>query len=143
MREKSQRGMMKRQDNRDEEGQTMLITIDHNSKRPIYEQLEECIRGLVEQGRLRPQEKLPSVRALAKQLQINPNTVQRVYASLEQGGIIYSVRGKGNFICDSSLAGKAQRESAVSFFEKAVLRLKRSGVDRETAFAIVQEFYRE
>lgn len=143
MRGKSRRGMMKRQDNRDEEGRTMLITIDHNSKRPIYEQLEERIRGLVEQGRLRPQEKLPSVRALAKQLQINPNTVQRVYASLEQGGIIYSVRGKGNFICDSPLAGKAQRESAISFFEKAVLRLKRSGVDCETAFAIVQKFYRE
>ncbi len=121
----------------------MLITIDHNSRQPIYEQLEQCIKALVERGHLRPQEKLPSVRGLARQLQINPNTVQRVYSSLEQGGIIYSVRGKGNFICDSSLAGKAQRDSAVSFFEKAVLRLKRSGVDCETAFAIVQRIYQE
>ena len=121
----------------------MLISIDHNSKQPIYEQLEQCIRSLVEKGQLRPQEKLPSVRGLAKQLQINPNTVQRVYSSLERGGVIYSQAGKGNFVADSMLAGKAQRESALSFFEKAALRLKRSGVDCETAFSVVQKIYRE
>lgn len=121
----------------------MLISIDHNSKQSIYEQLEQCIRSLVEKGQLKPQEKLPSVRGLAKQLQINPNTVQRVYSSLERGGVIYSLAGKGNFIADSSLAGKAQRESALSFFEKAAMRLKRSGVDCETAFSVVQKIYQE
>ena len=121
----------------------MLISIDYNSKQPIYEQLEQCIRSLVEKGHLRPQEKLPSVRGLAKQLQINPNTVQRVYSSLERSGVIYSLPGKGNFVAESTLAGKAQRESANSFFEKATLRLKRSGVDCEKAISLVYEIYQK
>ena len=65
-----------------------VITVDTRDRKPIYEQLTENIRRLVLQGILQPNEQLPSVRALAVELAINPNTIQKAYAELERQGII-------------------------------------------------------
>ncbi|SHJ72735.1 GntR family transcriptional regulator [Desulfofundulus thermosubterraneus] len=69
---------------------------------PIYVQLMEQIRRAVASGVLAPGEQLPSVRELALQLSINPNTVSRAYQELEHEGIIYTLRGRGTFVAASS-----------------------------------------
>jgi GntR family transcriptional regulator len=74
-----------------------LISLNYRDPRPIYEQLEEKLRRLILSGAIGEGEKLPSVRELASQLAINPNTIQRSYRELEQKGFIYSVPGKGSF----------------------------------------------
>ena len=74
-----------------------MISLNYRDPRPIYEQLEEKLRQLILSGAIGEGEKLPSVRELASQLAINPNTIQRAYRELEQNGFIYSVPGKGSF----------------------------------------------
>ncbi len=74
-----------------------MISLNYRDPRPIYEQLEEKLRRLILSGAIGEGERLPSVRELAGQLAINPNTIQRAYRELEQAGFIYSVPGKGSF----------------------------------------------
>ena len=70
-----------------------MIQLNYRDSRPIYEQVKDGLRRLVLTGVLAPGEKLPSVRSLAGQLTINPNTIARAYAALEAEGFIYSVTG--------------------------------------------------
>ena len=74
-----------------------MISLNYRDSRPIYEQIRDGLRKLIVTGALSADEKLPSVRALAAQLAINPNTIQRAYNELEGEGYIYSVPGKGSF----------------------------------------------
>ena len=74
-----------------------MISLNYRDSRPIYEQIRDGLRKLIVTGALGADEKLPSVRALAAQLAINPNTIQRAYNELEGEGYIYSVPGKGSF----------------------------------------------
>lgn len=78
-----------------------MIFIDYKDARPIYEQVVERFKTLILKGVLLPDEKMPSVRNLAVELSINPNTIQRAYAELERQGYIYTVKGRGNFVSDS------------------------------------------
>ena len=75
-----------------------MITINYRDPRPIYEQIQTELRRLMLTGVLPPGSRLPSVRELAGQLAINPNTIQRAYAELEAEGYIYSVAGRGSFV---------------------------------------------
>lgn len=75
-----------------------MIRIDPYSRSPIYEQVIHRISELIMVGDLKNGDKLPSVRTLAKDLGVNPNTVQKAYAELERRRIIYTVSGKGNFV---------------------------------------------
>lgn len=75
-----------------------MIQIDYRDGRPIYEQVVDQIEQLAICGVLQADSKLPSVRQLATELSINPNTIQRAYGELEQRGVIYAARGRGNFI---------------------------------------------
>ena len=77
-----------------------MIHLDYRDTRPIYEQVRDGLRKLMVTGMLRPGDKLPSVRALAMQLAINPNTIQRAYSQLEAEGYILSVSGKGTFVAE-------------------------------------------
>ena len=74
-----------------------MIQLNYRDARPIYEQVRDGLRHLVVTGALQAGDKLPSVRALASSLAINPNTIQRAYESLEQEGYLYTVAGKGSF----------------------------------------------
>lgn len=78
-----------------------MILIDLKDSRPIYEQVAERFKLLILKGVIASDEKLPSVRNLAVDLSINPNTIQRAYAELERQGYIYTVKGKGNFAAGS------------------------------------------
>ena len=77
-----------------------MIHLDYRDNRPIYEQVRDGLRKLMVTGVLAPGDKLPSVRALAVDLAINPNTIQRAYAQLETEGYIVSVSGKGTFVAE-------------------------------------------
>ena len=88
-----------------------MILIDYKDTRPIYEQIVERYKTLILKGALQPDEQLPSVRNLAMELSINPNTIQKAYAELERQGFIYTVTGRGNFVSgDSGLVDKRKNE---------------------------------
>lgn len=84
-----------------------MIQLNYRDARPIYEQVKDGLRHLVVTGALQAGDKLPSVRALASSLAINPNTIQRAYSELEAEGYIYSVPGKGSFA--AAEGGEQQR----------------------------------
>lgn len=75
-----------------------MIVLDYRDSRPLYQQVKDSLRRMMLTGLLEPDEKLPSVRSLATQLAINPNTIQRAYAELEAEGYIYSVAGRGSVV---------------------------------------------
>ena len=78
-----------------------MILIDYKDRRPLYEQIVEKLSDLMVRGILEQDSQLPSVRSLATELSMNPNTIQRAYAELERQGYIYSVKGRGSFVADN------------------------------------------
>ena len=84
-----------------------MISINYRDSRPVYEQIVDGFKKLIMTGLIRKDEKMPSVRELASQYAINPNTIQRAYRDLENDGYIYSVPGKGSFAVDvNEISGK-------------------------------------
>ena len=75
-----------------------MIILDYKDARPIYEQVVDKLQKLIINGVLEPDSKLPSVRSLAMELCINPNTIQKAYAELERKGFLYTIKGRGNFV---------------------------------------------
>ena len=75
-----------------------MILLDYKDSRPIYEQVVDKLKELMILGVLNEDEQMPSVRSLATELSINPNTIQRAYAELERNGFLYSVKGRGSFV---------------------------------------------
>ncbi|MDO5591026.1 MAG: GntR family transcriptional regulator [Lachnospiraceae bacterium] len=120
-----------------------MIIIDYSDKRPIYEQVAEKIEALILNGILEPDSKLPSVRSLAMDLSINPNTIQRAYSELEREGFVYSVKGRGNFVkMNENLIIKEQEKLMIKFKEH-VKELKARGVLKEQVISCVEEVYEE
>ena len=103
-----------------------MINLNYRDTRPIYEQITEGIRGQIAAGILQSNDKLPSVRELAGQLSINPNTIQRAYRELEAAGVIQTVPGKGCFVCGA--AGEAPEWAAL---DAAVEPLLAAGITRQ------------
>ena len=75
-----------------------MIVIDYQNRKPIYEQIVDRFQMLIIKGVLGPDAQMPSVRSLAAELSINPNTIQKAYSILEQQGFIYPVKGRGAFV---------------------------------------------
>lgn len=120
-----------------------MIMIDYNDKRPIYEQVMDRIQAFIVSGVLEPDEKLPSVRSLAVELSINPNTIQRAYSELEREGFIYSVKGRGNFVrADENLLGK-QQQKTLGELTKQLKVCKELGIGRQEIFCCVDSVYEE
>ncbi|QPC46536.1 GntR family transcriptional regulator [Mangrovibacillus cuniculi] len=86
-----------------------MIQLDIRSRQPIYEQLIEGLKNRIIHEELQADEQLPSVRSLAKDLTINPNTIQKAYRELENQGYIYSVPGKGSFIAPQAKQKKEEK----------------------------------
>ena len=104
-----------------------MISLNYRDSRPIYEQIKDGLRKLIVTGALGPDEKLPSVRALAAQLAINPNTIQRSYRQLEAEGWIVTVPGKGCFVCKADHS-QEERERLLIAFDETCSALFRVGV---------------
>lgn len=91
-----------------------MFDIDVKSRVPIYEQLTENVKRLIIQGVLTPGEQLPSVRSLAQELTINPNTIQKAYRELEREGYVISRPGKGSFVNDMTDVMNKERISSLT-----------------------------
>ena len=107
--------------------------IDYKDRRPIYEQLKEQFVELIRSGVMKPGDQLPSVRNLAVELAINPNTIQRVYTELEQKGCIYCVKGKGNYVADNAAIQEEGLRELEKELAKLVKKAKQLGMTKEQA----------
>ena len=108
-----------------------MVTINYKDGRPFYEQVKEDLRRLVVSGALRPGDKLPSVRELAGQLAINPNTIQRAYRELEAEGYIVSVPGKGSFAAEREDENDRRRSELLAKLSETVRELRWLGMTAE------------
>ncbi len=118
-----------------------MILIDHHSKTPIYEQIKLQILSLITSGVLSPGDKLPSLRTLAADLSLNFNTIKKVFAQLEEDGVIITVQGKGCFVADGANARPAVLEKAEAALCEAVSLARASGLGEESVHRIVSELY--
>ena len=118
-----------------------MIVLDFRDKRPLNEQVSEKIMNLIAQGALAPGERLPSVRNLAVDLSVNPNTVQRAYAALEEKGYITTITGRGNYVSEESNWKDSLYGEVLSELKETVKRVMAAGVEREEAMKCVREVY--
>lgn len=116
-----------------------MILIDYRDTRPIYEQVVEKFKMLILRGVLKSDDKMPSVRNLAVDLSINPNTIQRAYAELERQGYVYTVKGKGNFVSDSTLLLKQYREEITERFREICREAAAAGIPKAELLEIVEQ----
>ncbi len=105
-----------------------MININFRDSRPIYEQVKTTLRKLIVSGAMSPNEKLPSVRELASQLVINPNTIQRAYRELEQEGYIISIPGKGSYANLSAQVDEGRKKELLTATDEIVAELLYLGV---------------
>ena len=120
-----------------------MISLNYRDSRPIYEQIRDGLRKLIVTGALSADEKLPSVRALAAQLAINPNTIQRAYNELEGEGYIYSVPGKGSFAARRARGrpppDSARRAELLTQVRELLSELRYLGVSQQELLNLVKE----
>jgi len=108
-----------------------LVQLNYRDAKPIYEQIKEGLRKLVVSGALSAGEKLPSVRELASQLAINPNTIQRAYRELENEGYIYTLVGKGTFVAENGNIDNTREKELLQEFDELVTELLYLEVSKE------------
>ena len=106
-----------------------MVHLDYRDARPIYSQIVDGFREQIAAGILQAGERLPSVRELATELTINPNTIQRAYRELELQGWIATVPGKGCFVC--GIPADKEQLPLLETFDKTVASLLASGLTRE------------
>ena len=116
-----------------------MVHLDYRDARPIYTQITENFRAQIASGILQPGDKLPSVRELAGQLAINPNTIQRAYAELEGEGFLYSVPGKGSFAQLQADSTRARKEELMAKVRELVQELRLLNVSDEEIAAMIKE----
>ena len=100
-----------------------MILIDYKDRRPLYEQIVEKLSDLMVRGILEQDSQLPSVRSLATELSMNPNTIQRAYRELENEGYIYTLPGKGTFAAEMDHTNQIRQQELLPQFDKIVSEL--------------------
>ena len=105
-----------------------MIIIDYKDARPIYEQVVDRFQMLILTGALEPNTRMPSVRSLAVELSINPNTIQWAYAELERQGFIYTVKGRGNFVAYDEKLLDVRKEQLLKKLKELVREAREIGI---------------
>ena len=123
------------------EGCLSMIILDYNDKRPIYEQIVDKLTNLILRGVYEADEKLPSVRSMAVDLSINPNTIQRAYGELERQGYIYSIKGRGNFVRSMEDLVLRKKEKALEGLQSILTECKGIGIPEEEVRNLVRKVY--
>lgn len=118
-----------------------MFELDFRSRQPLYDQLYHTIIQMAALGALDSGEPLPSVRILARELGINPNTVQKAYQMLERDGILNTVPGKGSFLSSSGIAMEQQRKKALEKLKEALVSAADCGVSRKEAEKLANEIF--
>ena len=120
-----------------------MLTLNYRDSRPIYEQIKDGLRRMIVTGAMAQDEKLPSVRALATQLSINPNTIQRAYRELEAEGYILSMPGKGSFVADATDLERQKRLDAEHALRAAAQSLAALGYGPDKLDALYAQMREE
>lgn len=120
-----------------------MLFLDYQDRRPIYEQIVEKFRLLILSGAMEPDSRMPSVRQLAMELSINPNTIQRAYMELEQQGLIYPVKGRGNFVTGSSEIRRIGMEEILRELRETTEKCRTFGIEEEEIIHVIRECYKE
>jgi GntR family transcriptional regulator len=119
-----------------------MLSVDKMSRKPIYEQIIEGVEELIARGEFTAGDQLPSVRTLAVQLAVNPNTLQKAYAELERRGLCRSVPGSGRFIApEAGEAVRALRHGRLAELASMTQELRRSGVPLNEILECVRQSY--
>ena len=117
-----------------------MFILDLKSRVPIYEQLKARTLELIMAGVLQQDSQLPSVRSLARELGVNPNTIQKAYQDMEKEGVIYSVAGKGSFVNDISRVKEKEKEAAFISLRQICAQLKQCGAEDAEILQEVENF---
>lgn len=120
-----------------------MIIIDYRDRRPIYEQIVERFQMMILKGILEPDAQMPSVRKLATDLAINPNTIQKAYAILEQDGFIYPVKGKGNFVAGGEKLVRQKQSAFLEKFREQAFQAKELRIPAADLHEQIQKVYDE
>ena len=123
----------------------MKIIVTQASTLPIYEQILNQIRDQVVSGELREEEALPSIRALARELQVSVITTKRAYEELEKEGVIVSIPGKGFYVCkqNNDFLKEKQRRYLEERFLELIRESKNAGMDMEEILSMIEILYEE
>ena len=123
----------------------MKIIVTQASTLPIYEQILNQIRDQVVSGELREEEALPSIRALARELQVSVITTKRAYEELEKEGVIISIPGKGFYVCkqNNDFLKEKQRRYLEERFLELIRESKNAGMDMEEILSMIEILYEE
>ena len=109
-----------------------MLNLDYRGARPIYEQVRDGLRRLMVSGIIQEGEQLPTVRAMATSLAINPNTIQRAYELLEAEGYVSSVPGKGSFAAPHHQVDSTRRDGLLRVFDDTATELMFLGLSADT-----------
>ncbi len=123
-------------------GDDNVILIDSHSRTPIYEQIKEQIIMLINSGVYKPNDRLPSIRSLSKELNINVNTIKHAFSELEEDNVIYTVQGKGVFVCENPIGNKKIVNDALENIKIALLSGKSKGVTKEQIASLTNDIYK-
>jgi GntR family transcriptional regulator len=116
----------------------MLITVDPNDPRPLYVQIMDEVRRALVLGTLAPDDPLPSVRQLAVELRVNPNTVSQAYRELERQGLVHVRRGQGTYASSAGRNGTERRALASAVAERALRDAHRNGLNADELIEAVR-----
>lgn len=120
-----------------------MIVIDYRDKRPLYEQVTEKLAHLIICGALEPNSKMPSVRSLAMDLSVNPNTIQRAYAQLEQEGYLYTIVGRGNYVTGSDEWRQGKLLAIKGELGEQIDKAREAGLDKASLLQMIDLIYKE
>lgn len=122
-----------------------MFTIDNMSSIPVYEQIVRQVEGLVLSRKLNPGDPLPSVRGLATELGVNPNTIQKAYAELDHRGMTASVPGRGSFLREDALEQLIAylNENALPEFKNMLRGMLAAGTSKEEALKYIEDLFDE
>ena len=120
-----------------------MIVIDYQNRKPIYEQIVERFQMLIIKGVLEADTQMPSVRSLAAELSINPNTIQKAYSILKQQGLIYPVKGRGAFVSGDRALKEKKTEVFFGKLRELVKEAKEIGISKDLCLQKTAQFYEE
>ena len=119
----------------------MYLHLDHHSGEPIYRQIVEAVKYRIASGRLGEGAKMPSIRALAGELKINPRTVVKAYEELQHAGLVVMKQGQGVFVATNrqGIPAKARRKAVAEMARRLLAEGSRLGADRDEVLRILDD----
>lgn len=118
--------------------------MEFNNKKPIYIQICDYIKYAIIRGELKPNEQLESVREMALKYEVNPNTAQRALSELRAEGVIYSVRGSGNFVTeDKNTINKLREAIAKDIFNDFTEKVTKIGLEKTDVLKLLEDNWRD